>query len=306
MARGLKGAVAAAGVVALAAPATALAGGPIGGGSAGGLFYYVGNTNLPSNGLTGRTTICSEPNTRVIGGGFDSDNGSADGFTTLSSPIDAGDEDSKPDDGWYEEARNVRGMDTTLSSYAICGFDAVKYKTASRTLKAQTTGAVKVACPNGTRGTAGGLQEADTNGIRMSGLYPIDNNDAGTKPDDGWAVKATNFDFTPATVTVAAVCAVGVKMVYREDVGGLAHIDPNSTLGLSATTCPDNGFVTGGGARPVNPLSAADASITAMVPADTAFDGDAIPDDRLSFEETNDNPAVGGDLHFYTACLVRP
>jgi hypothetical protein len=292
-------------LVALTLPALASAGGPIGGGPAGGLYYYAGSSSLSVGGNQGRFTACSEPGTRVIGGGFDSDTASEDGFVSLATPQDAGDSDSKPDDGWFTDVVNVSGSPTNFTSYAICSFDAVKYPSATGAIKRGKTGTVKARCPSGTRGTAGGLESASTNLIRMSAVYPIDGGDADKKLDDGWAVKARNLDATKVTVTVRAVCAAGVKMLYRDDVGGLAHIDPNSTLGLSATPCNDDGFVSGGGTRPVKPLGASDASITASVPADTSFDADAVPDDRVSFEEVNDNPVAGGDVHFYTACVVR-
>ena len=292
------------GVVALAVPAVALAGGPIGG-TTGGLYYYAESNSLSVGGNQGTGQICSEPGTRVIGGGFDSDTASADGFVSLSAPYDAGDNDSKPDDGWSVNVVNVSGVPTNFSAYAYCSLDAVKYPSATKGIRAGRTGTVKVTCPEGTRGTAGGLESATTNLIRMSAVYPFDGSDGNNQLDDGWAVKATNLDAARVSVTARAVCAAGVKMEYRDDFSGNTHINANSTLGLLASVCDDDSVVTGGGSRSAKPLSAGDASITAMVPTDSNFDGDAVPDDRLTFEEVNDNPVVGGDLHFYTACLAR-
>jgi hypothetical protein len=291
-------------VLALIAPAGAVAGGPIGGGPAGGLYYYAGLSSLSIGGLQGRTTICSQPSTRAVGGGFDSDNASADGFVARSTPQDA-DDDGKPDDGWYTEVLNLSGVGTSFTSYAVCGNDKVRYRTAAEPVKAGRAGTITARCPVGTRGTAGGLADATTNSVRLASLYPIDGGDAGKNLDDGWAARVVNTGGEKAKVTTIATCTQGVKMTYLDDANEITQIPANDTLAISASVCPDDAYTTGGGTRAPKALSG-DLSITAMIPNDSDFDVDAVPDDRMYFEEVNDNPTQGGKVHLFTACLSRP
>ncbi|MEO8093034.1 MAG: hypothetical protein ABI726_10045 [bacterium] len=153
MARGsLARLVVASGVaLALVAPGGATAVSPIGGEPAGGLFYFAGSVSLPVSGNAGRLTVCSEPGTRTIGGAFDADAGSLDGLVAQTFPAGSDDADSKPDDGWYTNSINVSGSSTSMTSYAVCSFDPVKYRTATKSIGAGKTGTVKVTCPSGTR-----------------------------------------------------------------------------------------------------------------------------------------------------------
>lgn len=105
-------------------------------------------------------------------------------------------------------------------------------------------------------------------------------------------MKALNIDTGRATVTAHAICAVGAKLRYVVDTLPIAA---GSGFGVSATTCGDDGFVTGGGAKPKAPLTVQDYRLTASVPGDVNLgnDMDNVPDDRLAFDAVNENPVTG-------------
>jgi hypothetical protein len=289
-------------VATLTLAATALAGGPLGGGPAGGLYYYLGTAPLPAGGVAQRTSVCSEPNTRVIGGAFDTDTGSQTGVLMRSQPFDADDSDDKPDDGWWTWAQSRRLGDGTLASYAICSFDTIKYRSQTRQLEADATGTRKTSCPDGTRVTSGGVETPNDSSVEVSASYPIDDGDAGKKPDDGWAARTWNFQANTAFVTVHAVCVVGARMQYTSS--DLA-IGTNTTFEVYSFPCSDDAFLTGSGARPLAPLTIEGSGITAAVPADLAVmsDPDSVPDDRVIFQARNDD--AGGDIRYFTACIRR-
>jgi hypothetical protein len=294
---------AAAVALALAVPAVALAGGPIGGGPAGGLSYFFGYTTMSSNGgSSGVAAQCPSP-MHTIGGGFDSDTGSLNGRLYESTPH-AADSDGRPNDGWRVGATDLRSENADLNAYAICSTDRVKYRSVTGGIKAGRARTLTATCPDGTRGTAGGL---DTDGfplVTLSAVYPVDGPDANAALDDGWAVRAFNPGTTKVTVTARAICVVGVKTQYLKVNLGIGG---NTTFGFSAPICGADGFLTGGGAQPKDPLKAKKARITAMVPSDIggADEPDTVPDDRLTFEAANDDIATGGTISYYTVCLIR-
>ena len=279
----------------------ALAGGPLGGGPAGGLYYYLGTSTLPSGGVANRTTVCSEPGSRVIGGGFDTDTGSQTGVLLRSQPFNA-DSDDKPDDGWWTWAQSRRFGDGTLASYAICSFDnGIKYRSRQIRLESDETETLRTPCPDETRVTSGGVETPNDDQVEVSGTYPVDDNDAGAKPDDGWAAKMWNFESNRAFVTVHAVCVAGARMQYTTSDFG---IGADTTFELFSFPCSDDAYMTGAGARPLSPLTIEGSGITAAIPADLeAGESDTVPDDRAIFQTRNDDAA--GDIRYLTACIRR-
>jgi hypothetical protein len=292
----------AAGVAALVIAAVAIAGGPIGGGPVEGLYYHMTSATMLPGGTSGVGSICSEPGTHAVGGGIEADTGSSDGLVASSAPYDApGEEDSRPDDGWAVTATNLRDVSATVWAWSICAEDKVKYRSTEATIKPGKTATVKATCPNGTKGTAGGLANPIYQ-VQLSALYPFDGDDAGNKLDDGWAVQAYNYGSDKARVSAYALCVADVKISY-----GTAGVDIGaaSTTAVQTTVCADDAATSGGGARPRPPLTPKLARITAMITADSGFDGDSVPDDRLSAEAANDAAQTGGTIRFYTACLSR-
>jgi hypothetical protein len=248
-----------------------------------------------------RTTVCSEPGTRVIGGAFDTDTGSPTGVLLRSQPFDANDADEKPDDGWWTWSQSRRIGDGALASYAMCSFDAVRYRSRTIRVKSGDTGRLRTPCPAGTRVTSGGVETPNDDQVEVSASYPFDGADAGGQPDDGWAARTWNFQSTRAFVTVHAVCVVGARMQY---VLTEQPIGQATTTEFFSAVCADDAFLTGAGARPLAPLTIEGSGITAAVPTD--FGGaelDTVPDDRALFQARNDD--AEGTIRYFTACIRR-
>ena len=85
----------------------------------------------------------------------------------------------------------------------------LNYQRSTFTLQGNQSGQVqygtkKVRCPANRHVTGGGFQGDDDANAQEG--RPFDGTDAGTVPDDGWAVTTTIFGFNSGNVTVWAIC----------------------------------------------------------------------------------------------------
>lgn len=107
-----------------------------------------------------------------------------------SSAVAAGTTTGKPDLG------RIPGV-TTAGTYK---YVATNYLTPA----ASTTWLGTAACPKGTHVTGGGISSSGST-ESMNNSYPVDGGDAGSAPDDKWAVYLINLNGS-TNVTVYAIC----------------------------------------------------------------------------------------------------
>lgn len=83
----------------------------------------------------------------------------------------------------------------------------VRYRTATRTIGEDKTGALRVACPSGYRPTGGGIRPITgiSSQARLLHSRPYDSKDPGKAPDDGWKARAFNAG-AAESVEFGAVC----------------------------------------------------------------------------------------------------
>ncbi len=170
------------------------------------------NKPLPHLGTATATATCPAK-TKVTGGGVAVSGGNVSLEVSSTRPIDNGDRDSKPDDGWFGRATNRSGGDKAMDVFAICRKGSYAYRSNTVRLPDLTQGAGLVPCPKGTRVTGGGVglnrpSGSDVFGIEVSGTFPFDlGTDPNPAPDDAWAGGANNDDTGDVlTMTTFAIC----------------------------------------------------------------------------------------------------
>jgi hypothetical protein len=157
-----------------------------------------------SAGKAGRATAKCPQGARVTGGG-----GTAPGnVITGSHPVDLGDRDERPDDGW-----RVRGFAATamkLKAIAICSPGATAYRTSSVSVGPGTSTPVSPLpeCPDAKHVVGiGGAITGNQSEVRFNAARSADGGDANAVPDDRVLVNFGNQASTPAkTATAFAIC----------------------------------------------------------------------------------------------------
>ena len=169
----------------------------VGQGTEGGVHYRIDvSTNDPAT-----IDVRCGSDTHAAGGGFGGGMGGA--APSILMPIDAGDRDRQPDDGW--RARLTGGSTDTVAAYLTCTSGKAAYAH-SAVLKLAAGGAAKgtAKCPPGTHVTGGGALSAPR--VEIDSSYPIDGDDRGDKPDDGWRVRVESGAGGPTKFHVEAIC----------------------------------------------------------------------------------------------------
>ena len=227
---------------------------------------------------------------------------SGSGFGTVSTvagpvdrsvPVDGGDQDSRPDDGWELLRRDEPGFPAGTSIvHAMCDSKTRTYRT--RTLPAPDgeTRTAKVKCPRSQHVSGGGaaLLGQPIYG-EIESTYPFDSGDRGGKPDDGWAVRFSNLDHSPHQMKAFAVCA-SAGLAYRKKElpllgGGYGGFTPGC----------GNRHLVGLGAR----ISSAPGNsvLENLHPADDN-DAGSVPDDYAVGDGSSD--AASGTMTVFTVC----
>ena len=104
-------------------------------------------------------------------------------------------------------------------------------------------------CPRGTHVYGGGVATALENGV-INASYPIDSQDRGNVPDDGWAAYWDNFQRSRAHAVVRAIC--GPMMPRYRSTGFVAPAGRYVTVRVA---CPRGTFAWGGGASNRGPYN---------------------------------------------------
>ena len=129
--------------------------------------------------------------TRVASGGAGLNGAASDSHLDSSYPFDAGDGDSKPDDGWKARAFNAASTRARLRLSVQC----VERSLAYRNFEAKTGGLRFAPCPAGGHALAGGIQAAGTPGVgHIHTAYPYA--ETANPPDTGF-VLAMGSTFGP-------------------------------------------------------------------------------------------------------------
>ncbi len=184
---------------AAALPAAALA---VNLGDAGGVSYRLHAKHAAVHHTADARTPCPKGESPT-GGGFQAsaEMGFDEFQSAASKPLDGGDADRRPDDGWEVRAQGAsHGL--SAASYAICDKGTHRYVSASHTVK--HLGAAKVQCPRGLHVTGGGGSLGKAASSNLIASFPTDGKDRDTKPDDGW--EAWGQAQAPDKLRVFAVC----------------------------------------------------------------------------------------------------
>ena len=164
--------------------------------------YETSSVGLSSGFAVGLSAICPG-GTKVTGGGVSGNGGEL--VIHRSIPIDGGDIDTTPDDGWSTYVTNTSGGSVTVTSYAVCaGSLKLRYAFAPKAVAPTSAGKATAGCPKGTVVVGGGFNGPDEGLLHAS--IPKDTKDAGKVPEDGWFARLHNPGANPATVTTHATC----------------------------------------------------------------------------------------------------
>jgi len=137
-----------------------------------------------------------------------------------------------------------------IATGAITHAGKFSYVERSFSVKANSQSKLQVAwCPRRTHVYGGGVAAPLEDGV-INASYPMDNNDRGKAPDDGWAVYWDNFGSSHADNFVRAIC--GPMMPRYRSKGFVAPAGRYVTV---RPTCPRGTFVWGGGASNRGPYN---------------------------------------------------
>ena len=165
-------------------------------------------SDLPAGSPVKRRASCSEG--AAVSGGT-SITGDLSQFRLHASyPVDGGDADTVPDDGWRSQvAYTGAGGDSIRFTVHCLSGVALSYRTATVVLEPASWRAASAVCPKGSAVVGGGarVSGAETSS-RLYESRPWDSKDAGEVPDDGWRVGSRNTSTSALTMTVHAVCKV--------------------------------------------------------------------------------------------------
>jgi hypothetical protein len=141
-------------------------------------------------------------------------------------------------------------------------------------------------CPDGFSVIGGGVEISDRNTATAVGVSgPMDDDDEGQKPDDGWVGYIASRSAGNKTFRTHAVCAAGKYTYVKKDLA----MTTDGRWSESAE-CPDGSWVIGGGGVHSG-TALPNVVIASMVPIDTGTDGDTLTDD--AWTTTFDNRSGG-------------
>jgi hypothetical protein len=143
---------------------------------------------------SGTATVKCPRGARVAGGGLFVGGALAEGYVNRTYPIDGGDQDTKPDDGWRGRGYNLATGNTSVRAHVTCIDARLRY---ALNLGSFTD------CPDGTHATGGGAAiPGSASSSWLNSLYPFA--EVTNPPDAGFV----NFFESPpgALATGYAIC----------------------------------------------------------------------------------------------------
>jgi hypothetical protein len=211
-------------------------------GTAGGVNYRLSAHEFDPPETPKATAECRSDQ-HVAGGAFVIyDPESTDTFTVNTSvPVDLGDGDHEPDDGWRVKGP-PQATHVGAASTAMCTETHYRYRVKHQPVDVGYPPEVKVGCGGQDWHVTGGGASVPE-GNNPTETFPFDSGDQGNSPDDGWAAQAyiDNFD---VKLTVYAVCARSTPEYHKESrVLGLGE------GGSVLPDCSPQGHLIGAGAK---------------------------------------------------------
>lgn len=168
--------------------------------------FFPGNDDLFSAPDTLTVTAKCPESRQVSGGGvFINLEGADEGVISSSYPVDDGDPDNAPDDGWKVRVRSRAGIGGPTTAYALCtDRPAIAYRSKSLDLAVSGANQPSVSCGNEGAALSAGIQISGTaSEAILNRLETYDGGDDDVAPDDGgWAHVANTLEVKPARVFV--------------------------------------------------------------------------------------------------------
>jgi hypothetical protein len=162
---------------------------------------------VPDDTERGRTQACGKDHSVVGGGVYSSASFAGEAEANSSGPVDLGDRDKVPDDGWRADVNNDEdpgGASEGGVVYAICDTEHnLRYRSASLSIADGALEEKLVGCPQDRQAIGGGVisHSAYRHGLYVSDTYPAVN--------DRWAARVHNWptpDGEPRRMTVTSIC----------------------------------------------------------------------------------------------------
>jgi hypothetical protein len=204
--------------------------------NAGGISYASKKISVPAAqtpaGAFRRYVAKCPKGTRVIGGGERNDSAFDQVRMAQSYPVDDGDPNSAPDDGWGVLLQNVADVKHTGKAYAVCAAVKPTYISAGFMIAASSQDDNEVDCPAGRHIAAGGTRGHKL--LFQNSLFPF---------PETVGFYMDNFDSAPHPVTGTAICLKSPTQVLATDQ---ATLDGPERKRLKLT-CPAGKHVLSGG-----------------------------------------------------------
>lgn len=261
-----------------------------------GLVYRISKLKpLPAGKQAAAVASCPQ-DTSVVGGGLEiGESNTATGMQS-SYPVDGGDADATPDDGWRAVANSRSAGDKSLLAFAVCSKTG-QYRYVARLKEPVANNSraqVDAPCPPG-RSLAGGGVKLSYGGAStlytVGATLPFDTTADGTP--DAWRAVANNQSGINQDLTAYAICARTGSYRY-------ANVKVNAPPGAQTerrTPCPRQASVTAGG------VAARTSDLRPEVAASLPFDGDGdmVLGDRW-LGAINNNGTAPVELRVYAIC----
>jgi len=273
------------GSVAATAPAIDL-------GSAGGVSYRLAERELDPPGTPKATAKC--PAGKHVSGGafvvYEPENTGTFDYSA-SMPVDRGDADSAPDDGWRVRATPI-DEPTGVASTAMCADGHSRYRDKQEPVDPGFP-VLRVSCGQGWHVTGGGASVSpDVNHVVWS--HPYDSGDPGGLPDDGWRAMLY-VDELNQEPTVYAVCSREQPAYRREK----ETLQPGNGE-LNEAQCSSSSHLIGAGASFTGPSSP--SGIQRVAADDDPGDPGEAPDDAAEAFGLVGNSSPADELTVFAIC----
>ena len=243
-------------------------------GKSGGLRYSSdSNAFDPLNfGFASVDSGCGPPSWHRLGGGSSTFGDPAESYLQSGRPVDFGDVDDDPDEGFGASGIGLKGG--TVTAYSICrkggGIKYVRKEIADGTSAGRTAivrcGGPRLRVTSGTFGISPAASWTNSS-------HPLDGADNGKVPDDGWQGRVRDGAGGPGGFTAYATCTRSDRLGYEKTKP--VSIAEDSSRKRSAH-CANDQQVVGGGVKISGPII--EARLIANEPRDDGDPG-SVPDD---------------------------
>jgi hypothetical protein len=245
----------------------------------------------------------------VTGGGFLTGAGNfGEASVSTALPYDDADPNEIPDDGFKSVITNFIDSPRLIESHAVCKrgdwgggqskaalgtAHGLKYVYGSAILPATSAASATASCPKKMSVTGGGgTLSGPAADEFLNSSSPVDLDDGGAVPDDGWQVYGYNGDSVLHAITAYAVCTKGAGKGKAAAKGlgsshGLTYVRHTVDVGVGTVACPGGSSVTGGGGFITGASS--DARLISSISLD-GNDAHKVPDDFWYVDAQNLNP----------------